>query len=212
MPTYLPRLLFIICLPAMFGLGYAMTRHGPPKSSIIKIEAAPEGAKTSIDGKRSHVGENKAVPGKHTITISRDGFKQQSKSTTTGVGEIAYIGVALTPNSSETSNWYDDHPNDQKLSDGIASHSSDYTSEKASQKNTLLQQLPLSFGGASGEIKLESGIPIVGSSEPAVYVTAATPGDRQSVLAWMRNNGYEPANMDMVFNDINTTFLSQENR
>ena len=207
MPNYLQKLLFIISLPIAFLIGYFVTLQSPPHNSAITIEAAPRSSTVKIDGKTVDTGTNKIVAGKHTIEVSHDGFDSQSQTVSTSVGQTAYAGFVLSPNSPDTKNWYQDITEDQKLSETISSHVSDYNSHQATQANSLLQELPVSFGdGHGGLVTIDSGVPVQGSSQPAVYVTAQTPADRQSALDWMRSNGYNPATMDIVFKGVGLGF------
>jgi len=194
----------------LFLVGYAAVRHAPPRNSVITVEVAPKSAKITIDGKKAGVGNNKVFAGKHTVKISKEGFSQQAQTITTQAEQTVYLGTALSSNSPKTQNWYKENPDDQKLSEGISSHQSDYDSQTAVQSNTLLQQLPISIGGAFGTTTIGSGIPVQGSNQPAIYISAPTATDRQSALAWMRNNGYNPATMDIVFNGSVTSFEAQD--
>lgn len=211
MPTYLPRLIFLLCIPILFAGGYFSIRQTPPLNSTITVEAAPSSYKVTIDGKKASPGDNKVTAGQHTITVKKDGFSQQAQTVITAIGQTVYTGFVLVSNSASTKNWYNDHPDDQQLSESISSHSSDYNSELSTQKNTLLQELPVLYGdGRGGLIRIDSGVPIFGSSQPAIYVNAQSPSDRQGVLTWMRSNGYNPANMDIVFYGLSASYAPQQ--
>lgn len=209
MPPLFVKLTLPLVSIFLFVVGYLITYNPPTPDSTIKIETAPEGTTVIIDNEKADTGENKVWAGKHTVTFKKDGFKEESRTLTTKSGESVYVGTALSSNSEKTKNWYTDNPNDQKLAEGISSHYFDYSTSAAHQENTLLQQLPLNLGGSGGNIRIDKGIPIGSSTQPAIYVTAATPADRRSILAWMENNGYTPATMDIVFYGMHTSFMPQ---
>lgn len=200
----LPRILLILAVPLFFWFGYASSRHVPPRNSTISIEAAPQQASITIDGKSVVNGNNKVTAGSHTISVQQAGFKQFSQTISTTPGQTAYIGAVLSSNSSATANWYTLHPDDAKQAEAISSHNFDYQSQQATKQNSLLQQLPITYDTGAGEVTINSGVPLPGSNQPAIYVDASTPIDRQSALGWLRQNGYDPATMDIVFNGIIT--------
>lgn len=198
------RLLIIVAVPLFFWFGYVGSRHTPPLNSTIDVEVSPQASAITIDGTPGRKGNNKVVVGTHKVVVQQAGFKQFSQTVTTEAGQTSYVGAVLSPGSSATANWYSTHTGDQKLAEAISSHSFDYQSQQASQKNPLLQQLPVTYDTGAGEVTISSGVPLQSSDQPAVYVSATTPVDRQSALTWIRTNGYDPSTMDIVFNNIST--------
>jgi uncharacterized protein YraI len=170
--------------------------------TYLQIQVAPSGAQVAIDGHSAGSGKYEINPGEHTITVSRQGFATQTSGANVRAGQTAYFGAILEPNSSATQDWYNKHSSDQQLSQVIADRGSDYNSASNTQANPFLAQLPLSYGdGNGGQITIAPGVPLSGSSQPAIYVNATTPAERQGVLTYMRSRGYDPATMDMVFYD-----------
>lgn len=197
---------FPLLVLALFILSFLITLglsgNHTSSNSFIEIGAAPLGASATINGHGASIGKNEVNPGSYTVTVSMKGFASQSQSVSVSMNKSVFVGVSLTPNSADTQNWYATHPSDQTLSDAVGSKLSDYESSTALQNNPFLKQLPLSYGdGLGGFISISQGVPTTTNGPPAVYVRAASPGLRQSVLAYMRNRGYDPANMDIVFYD-----------
>lgn len=195
------RIIFLACLPILFILGYLLVIDKSAKDSELNIEVSPRNSEIKVDGANGKFGINKLASGQHEITVSKKGFENQTRSITTTHGTQTYAGFTLKSNSSETQNWYKLNSKDQKLAETISSHQVDYDNKIAAKNNSILQVLPVVYGdGKGGTVRIDSGIPLQGSSEPAIYVSAATPDDRQGVLTWMRSRGYNPARMDIVFN------------
>ena len=199
----LKRFYFPILLILVVWISYAITaKSGAQQNSgYLQIEAVPiNGTSVKVDGKGVSVGTIRVSVGDHVIKVSKPGFGTKGRTVSTGTGQTVYVGIALQPNTPKTQNWYADHPDDQRLAEGLGSHQADYVNKTANQANPFLSQLPLIYGdGQGGIVNISQGVPLQPGGTPAVYVTAATPAIRQGVLTYMRSRGYDPADMDIVF-------------
>ena len=65
------------------------------------------------------------------------------------------------------------------------------------EKNLLINELPFISGGFVFEIN--TGRPLVDTGQSAIYITAKSPEARKLALKWIRAGGYDPAEMDIVF-------------
>jgi hypothetical protein len=198
------RWYFPIFLLLVAGLSFIITTRAGQASTdtFLQIQVAPGAAAIAVDGHGVGAGKHEINPGEHTLIFSRKGFGTQTRSVNVGSGQTVYTGAILQPNSSATQNWYNKHSSDQKLSQQIADRDSDYQATATSRANPFLQLLPLSYGdGYGGQVTIAQGLPLAGSTQPAIYVSATTPTDRQGVLTYMRSRGYDPALMDIVFYD-----------
>jgi hypothetical protein len=172
----------------------------PTIDSYIQTEVIPSGSTLSIDGQGVRAGKYGVASGSHVVIVSKKGFTTKTSTVSTTQSQTVYVGVALQPDSPSTANWYREHPQDQQLAEGLGSHEADYEKQAAIQNNPFLNQLPILYGdGQGGTVNITLGVAISPGGPPAVYVTANTPTDRQGVLAYMRNRGYDPADMDIVF-------------
>ncbi len=168
---------------------------------FIQIAAAPSGASILIDGNNAKAGRNQVQWGDHVVTVSKDGFATQTQNVTTNSKE-AYVDAVLIPNSPTTKNWYDSHPSDQQLAQGISSQAADRNGAAYVRANPFLNQLPTLYGdGNGGFVNIAPGAALPGSSQPAIYISASTPVFRQDALTYIRSHGGKPADMDLVFSD-----------
>ncbi len=209
------NLLYQLRVPMAFALIAALfffltIQAGPssPKGTIT-AEVAPEGATISIDG-REMSSEVTVETGDHTVEAKMDGFATQSQQVDLKEGQTLKVGFVLESNSPETADWYTEHPEDQQLAEVILGQLSDFNTESAIQTNPLLQQLPYSYSdGNSGFVNIDHGVPVKGSSQPAIYVSARTPLARQEAVAWIRSQGYDPTTMDIIFKGEVNPFRGQ---
>lgn len=195
------RLWFPVLLLVAVWVGYMAAVDTPSKDVSLTVEVAPIGSSITIDGDGVRGGTHKVVAGTHRITATKKGFKSQTQTITTKPGDTSYAGFILEASDPDLADWYENNEADQKWAEGISSHISDYESERTFASNSILQLLPYSFGNGKGDlIEISFGTPLVRSStQQAVYVTADMSDDRQAALDWIKNNGFDPTNVDIVF-------------
>jgi len=195
---YFPVLLIVVIWVSYWVMASPSAR---PAGSYLQIEVVPiSGTSVKLDGRGVRAGKIQTQPGPHILTVTKGGFGSESRTVSVSTNQTLYVGIALQPNASNTQNWYVAHPSDQSLAEGIGSHEADYESKTSLQNNPFIGQLPLVYGdGQGGTISIAQGVPLTPGGLPAIYVTAATPSIRQQVLSFIRNHGYDPATMDLVF-------------
>jgi hypothetical protein len=196
------RLYFPLFLVLLAGLSFwvVISAGRTSTKTFLQVQAAPSGAAIAIDGHSVSLGKDEVDAGTHTVTATRKGFATQTQSVPVKAGQTVYVGVILQPNASSTKNWYKNHASDQQLSQTIADQEANYHMTADPITNPFLRQLPISYGdGLGGLVTIDQGIPLPGTSQPAIYVTADMPTTRQQVLEYMRSRGYDPATMDIIF-------------
>lgn len=199
------RFWFPVFLIFLSWFSYLVTVHTstPNANSYLDVEVTPQSSKIVVDGQGVGAGKVAVVPGQHSITVSKEGFATKNLSASTSVNQTVFVGAVLKSNSPDTANWYYDHPDDQHLIDGIGSHQADYEQKVALQVTPFLKQLPLIYGnGHGGIINISPGAPMPPSTLPAIYITAQDPRDRQSAVTFIRSRGYNLADMNLVFKDM----------
>ncbi|HEX5744315.1 MAG TPA: hypothetical protein VFX84_02595, partial [Candidatus Saccharimonadales bacterium] len=115
-----------------------------------------------------------------------------------------YIGVILESDSDETSNWYEDNPEDRKISEGINDHLSDSRGQAVATKYPVFDVLPAVFGnGQGGLTRIDSEAALDGADKPSIGIYAVNPQQRQLALAWIDSRGYTLSDVDVVFYGAN---------
>lgn len=199
------RYWFPVFLIFVVWFSYLVAVHtsSPNANSYLNVEVTPQSSRVVVDGVKVRPGKVAVVPGVHNITFSKKGFSTEHLSASAQVNQTVYVGAVLQSNSPDTSDWYETHPLDRNLVDGIASHQADYEQKVALQTMPFLKQLPLVYGdGHGGIINISPGAPMPPSTLPAIYVTAPSPQDRQSAVIFIRSRGYDLADMNIVYKDM----------
>lgn len=206
------RLWFPVLLLVAVWIGYMAALDTPSKDVSLTVEVAPAGSSLEIDGDSVRGGEHKVAAGSHRVTASKKGFKSQTQTITTKPGDTSYAGFILEPSDPDLANWYENNEADQKLAEGISSHLADYESERTFATQSILQLLPYTLSNGRGDlIEISLGVPLTRSStQQALYITADVADDRQAALDWIKNNGFDPTNVDIVFYSQLDNYAAEE--
>jgi hypothetical protein len=200
-PTRARLILLVLAGAILMWAGYLKTSrvHDLPQGQI-DVEVAPAGADISIDGQKWDSGLSDIDIGPHKIRVSLDGFKPHETTVDVTQAEKAYVGVVLRSGSDDTKGWYTDHPDDQKIAEGIGDHVNDSRNQGVSTKYPIFSRLPAVFGdGHDGLIKIESEAALEGAGKPSIGVYAAGPQQRRVALEWIQSRGYLLSDIDVVF-------------
>lgn len=185
-------------------IGYSFF-HALRPSGKLNVEVVPRDAKISINDRAVRIGVNKISPGNIKVKVTRIGFKDNEQSLSIKRGETRYLGVALESNSPSTANWYTEHPREQKLAEAVSSKNFDLDTVFQAEKYPLIKILPQYFHyfsigyGASPQYPKDP-------THIAIIVKAATPFNRRLALRWIKDNGYEPSDYEIVFSGAPNPF------
>ncbi len=136
--------------------------------------------------------------GTYTVAVSRNGFATQKKSVTIKSRQNNTQAFYLAPNSPAGEQWLSDNPLQAYLLEGNSSRSYDQLAASNTAKYPIVTQLPMydpSFSityGASQEHPKDS-------SAIALYINAYDPSARQAALQLIRDKGFDPSDMEIVF-------------
>lgn len=170
-------------------------------TATVNIEATPLSSSVTIDGHHVSQGVNKVRPGIIVVTVSLTGFGDFSTKVKIAANETKYVGAILQSNTSDTANWYEQHPEDQTMAERIASKQFDATSQKQIKAEPFLKELP--FTAAGFEFKIDYGAPPANSDKSTIYIQSDTQTGRDDALIWIRSHGYDPTKMNIVYTTIN---------
>lgn len=190
-------LISVIFFTLIIGISVFFIIRQNEYSATLNIEATPLSSKITIDNNNTQQGITKIKPGNVTIEISLNGFITYTKTVTVNSGETKYIGAILESNSSETSNWYSNHPEDQKMSEKISSKQFDIKSEEQLNLEPFLKEIP--YIGAGFEFKIDYGPSATDPNKITIFIQAATQTARDDALTWIKSRGYDPAKLDIVY-------------
>ena len=195
-------LLFILVLVLGIEKQQALTAK-------ITVEVVPSGSSLKLDGKGRKEGTFSVAPGTHTVSASRDGFAADSKKITVDKGQDKYIGITLASNSPSSADWYIKRPEDSKKVEGISSRNFDQSTLDTHAKNPFTGHLPY----IDRYFRIDYGEPNRAKDKTnsvAIYIRASSAENRQMALSWIRQQGFDPTDYEIVFKNFTNPFGGQQ--
>lgn len=203
---YLIIILFVVALLSFFSV---YKSGGPPNNTSLKVETAPSGVSIKLDNKSIKDGVIKVPSGNHDVKVTKNGFSSKSETFTTTTSVQTYVGIALNPDSSKTSNWYAAHPSDQLVAQSMGSHEADYINALAVAANPLIKDMPILYGdGQGGLVNISTGVSLFKGGPPAVYISGSTPLIRHQALLYLQNRGFNFTKTDVVFTAVSNPLVN----
>lgn len=195
------QILVIIAILLLTGLFFwFVVTHANSKNNKtgVNIQVVPNGARISINNRGTKEGFTKTVVGRVHIEVSLKGFESTSQDIDVSAGETRFAGFALVPNTPETADWYDKHTKDKIEAEGLSSKTFDDLSNNATKKQPFVKDLP--YIGPADEYRIDYGPDPNGkSTEQVVYITAGSQIGKDDALNWIRDQGYDPATMTIIY-------------
>lgn len=198
-------LLTTLLLVALLAYWIYSSIRGSGLSARLVLEVAPKDSKIILNNKEVKSGLKRVKPGQYTVIFRRAGFSDNRQDVQVGKNDSKYVGSALNPNSQNTNAWYDQHPDDAKVAEGISSKSFDRVTSDQRRKMPLLQFLPHEeryFSIYSGASKKFPDDP----TSVALYVRSYDAQDRRLAMQWIESNGANPTDFEIIFMDIPNPF------
>lgn len=173
-------------------------------SAKLSVEAVPSDSSLTINGEKRGQGTYRVRTGVYKIEASKQGFATESRSVLIGRGEKRYVGIALIPNSSTTTNWYASHPSDAKLLEKISSKNFDQLSADQIKKFPLIKNLPL----IDRLFRIDYGPSKANPNNPtaiAFYVKYYSENGKQQAIEWLKFKGYDPNKLEVIYTNAATS-------
>lgn len=194
-------LLIIVGGLSFLIVGYLITSgsHDLPQGQL-KIELAPSEARVFIDGISANAGEKTIDIGTHKIRITMPGFTSYERTVNITQSVEVYVGIILNSSSTDTKDWFTNHPDDQKITESINDQLSDSQAQEVARKYPIFNRLPGIFGNGSGGLtRIESEAALNNSGKPSIGIYASNPQQRHEALDWINNRDYTISDLDVVF-------------
>jgi PEGA domain-containing protein len=167
-------------------------------SAKLTITAVPSVSHITINGKTGKQGVNRVRPGSQKIVVSASGFSTVTQDVSVSKGQNNPVGIVLSSDSSQTTNWYITHPADAQTAEGISSRNNDALGQQSLANAPLIKLLPFVSGGL--EFRVDYGnLPGTNAGVPVIYITAPTQAGQQAGLSWIQSVGYNPSDYTIKY-------------
>lgn len=185
----------VVAVFILYSVVLAITRLGEVK---VSIETLPRNAGVSIDGKLLRRDVVYLRPGEYTFSASAEGWANTTQ--TLEVKKGTKVILLPEPRSEEVKNWLKDHPDIQLKREELGGKSFAIKSEQAVQKNPLIGLLP--YSQSSPPFRIDFGLSKERKGDIFLLITDSSPNGRQAALKWIRQQGYDPTDLEIVFPDF----------
>lgn len=196
--------LLVFALIITFFLTIAISRIGKTK---VNIELIPKDSSLYIDGKKFGSGDNYLKTGKHTFEAKKSGFIDD-KVVLQVDNESLEIGLIPEPKSKEAIDWLNKNPEIQLNREGIGAKMSSLIGGYIEENTPIINDLP--YTDIKGPFTIDYG------TEPSrlygifLEITDSTPLGREAAVSWIKNQGYDPTNIDIRFDDFENPLLPRD--
>lgn len=199
------RVFIIIFIALLALIIYIFYNNNSKKDYSFFIETVPSDAIAYINDKKVKNGKNYSDIDKISLTFKREGFADYKREVKLYNNEENYIGVIMEPSSDDYSNWYQNQ-DQYNLSSKISSKSADEYTKYKHIEYPILSILP--YQEVSGPFRIDYGF----TSEGALFleVSNSSPKGRQRAIDWIKSQGYNPAEYDIIYKDFVPSIVLKE--
>lgn len=162
----------------------------------VELQIVPGDAQVLLDGKQLSSSKPYLKPGTYTFSASKDGFEKASRQLTISVTNH-YVGLTLSPVSEDAQKWATDN---QAAYEDVGSRLADEHVATVTENNPLLDKLP--YIDVMGPFSINYTFSSEGATDSTIIIRNATPNGRIKALQWIRDQGVDPADLIIEFEDF----------
>ncbi len=188
----------LIAILAVVGIAvgaYLLYRH--TYSATINLYFAPQSADVKIGSGSGKFGDNFVKPGTYKVVISKKGFATYTEEVTVKAGDIVGVDAALTSTSSETANWYQDHPDDYTIAQTIGDRKADNEHEKFVAGFPIVKVLPIV--GLYNSYRVDYGPSPTVDGQFALFIRYQSEAAKQEALKAIKSKGYDADSYEVIY-------------
>lgn len=187
-----------ILIAILFIFGVASGIHLQLQGAL-QVDVVPNDSTITLNGHKIPQGKAIGVnQGTYTLKVSRNGFATQTQTVTIANRDKKDIKIYLLANNDIGQHWLDLHPEQAIEIEGTGSQAYDKLSTQNTNNTPIVSQLPI----YDPQFRIDYGLSEEhpnDSNAVGIYITALTPLGRQLALQAIRDNGYDPSDMEIIF-------------
>lgn len=196
-------MLAVVTILVIIGF-YSVTSLEHRGKTKVEIVALPHDSKLTLDDASLAEGSLYLKPGSHTFTAERQYFDKFSrKIETQNLKDNQIIYLMPIPTSAEALNWLKDHPSVQAEREAAGGAEDQQIQSVLGAKYPILKSLP--YTDIRGPFTINYGTVPNGTID--LTVTDSSPNGRVNALKWIRDQGDDPTNYQIIFQDTSNPFI-----
>lgn len=164
----------------------------------VSLDVIPKNAQVKINGVESKTGTHYLKPGTYTFSASLDGWKTDSQEIK--ITKPTTVGLIPSPDSVAATELLQDQPELQLERERIGGQRAGQISQALSANNPIIDILP--YTEPSGPFSIDYGLSKTDKTRVFLLISDSSPNGRVNALKWLRQQGQDPTNIEMVFSDF----------
>ena len=193
-------LLFILVIFIVFT---SIDRVGKEK---VSIELIPNDSTVYINNKKINSGDNYIKKGTYKFSAKKEGFKDDIQTITVPSGGIS-IGLTPEPISNKAKKWLQDNPNIQAQRESMGGRMASLRGSYIEKNTPIISSLP--YTDTSGPFSIDYSGSNNREYGTSIVISNSLPQGRLEALRYIRQNGGDPTNLDIRYEDFKNPLLSK---
>lgn len=191
-------------------IGFTVLNSSKHKGTTkIDIHVIPEDSQIKVDG----VVSDKVTylnAGNHKFEAHKEGWADAIQTIEIKAEEKQRnVYLVPAPNSKEVSDWLNKNPKVQQQRETFGSINFEVNGTQVSKKYPLVVKLPY----IDRYFRIDYGVGVKSKDQAtstAIYIRASSAENRQMALNWIRQQGFDPTDYEIVFKNFNNPFGQQQ--
>jgi hypothetical protein len=182
----------------------AVQHHGKIR---VLIQVAPADSEITINGVRSSSGEKYLKPGEYYIIASRQYFTEDRQHIKV-VNTPIEVDLLPEPSTQEAQKYLTLHPDVETSREAIGGKRTNLTGLQLEAGTPIIKQLP--YTDITGPFTIDYGPSPTRKNGIFLIVSNSSPEGRVNALKWIRQQGYDPTNLEIRFDDFVNPIVTGE--
>ena len=196
---------FVVAVVAVSGvIVFNFLDHRSKGQLIIRV--TPSDSAILINDKAAKPGKYYLPPGTYRVQASRSGFATDAQSVQVQLSKPASIYLLPVPNSEEAKGFLKNNPKEQSQRETVGGEKFNAEQDNLRANYPILTKLPFELRYVSISYGQSAKFPN-DSSKIAIIIKAATEIGRRQGIVYMRDQGYDPTDYEIIFIGFNNPFV-----
>lgn len=189
-------LLIVLVICFLYFVIVLFSRSGEAK---VTFKILPDASELFINNKKVNGRNTYLAPGKYTVSARAQGYKDDTTEITIG-DESKQVILLPQPESQEILAFLEKNPQIQAQREALGGQKNDAIGQKITENNPLLAKLP--HTEITGPFSINYSLTPSSDGRYTIFIQDSSPTGRQNAIAWIRNQGFNPSELLIIFADF----------
>jgi hypothetical protein len=166
--------------------------------TAVNIQVVPTNAEITVNGVEYGAGKIHLKPGSYEIVAKYPGFADDRQQI--DVDEDATDVILLPePNSEAAYQLLEENPKIQQQREALGGQAANQKGAAQEQKSPIITLLP--YTDITAPFSVDYGPSDYREGDVVLIISNSTPSGRDAALRWIKQQGYDPKDLELVFED-----------